>query len=1620
MKKIVAILLTLGIYSLLYSQASTTGTSTYRIEIKGHVGFSGSTCGDNIYGGLQWIAVRMQNGTYVSIIYGSKQYPNNGVGLRNVDFSDYYDFNKYNKVISVYYGTTRRSRGTWGCRGTSYETTIHDINICDKISYDFSELNQPGNSEEAIFPVVQLNQPSPQNSYLTDDELLTISLTDNIDNQYYNWQYSFDGYSWTNLPAQFQKRNILSIKGSDFLSETDFGRTVFMRVNMGYCAGSERTSNIIAFTYYKSAPHITGQGVTVQPKCFDTQDGSVTLTLDRSPLAGETLKGSLVNTVTEAAVSNLDLTDAWQASTTITIGDLAPGSYHLDLLGTYNGNATYTGATDQKIDFTITAPTAVTFSTTKTDVLCYGESTGTITIRADGGVGHYQYSRNNGTTWTNFANATSTTTTIQNLPAGSYSIKVRDGNGCVAKEGGNEKTVNIAINQPAAPLAFSETEVREPSGYGLSNGYISVIVKGGTATSSGTYSYQWTNSETSEVITQNITTQNYSDGYGIKLDQISAGKYHLLITDANGCKLEEDFEINQPDPLEVNISVQKAISCNGNNNEVYKSAVDTNGNGIFDRAEDGVLRATVQGGIGGYVYQWQKQNGANFENIAGADSPTLTNLTAGTYKVLIKDANNNQTEALYTLNFPPKLELKLSASELACYAMDNGEVSVTASGGTAPYSYKWNTSDTTPSVTGLTAGNYSVLVQDANVCTVQGSIAISQPAAPLAFSETEIHEPSGYGLSNGYISVIVKGGTATSSGVYFYQWTNSETSAVITQNITTQNYSDSYGIKLDQIPVGKYHLLITDANGCKLEEDFEINQPDPLEVSISVQKTISCNGNNNEVYKSAVDTNGNGIFDRAEDGVLRATVQGGVGGYVYQWQKQNGANFENIAGADSPTLTNLTAGTYKVLIKDANNNQTEAVYTLNFPPKLELKLSASELACYAMDNGEVSVTASGGTAPYSYKWNTSDTTPSVTGLTAGNYSVLVQDANVCTVQGSIAISQPAAPLAFSETEVHEPSGYGLSNGYISVIVKGGTATSSGAYFYQWTNTQTGSVITQNITTQNYSNGYGIKLDQIPSGKYHLLITDANGCKVEEDFEVNDPLEVSISVQKAISCNGNNNEVYKSAVDTNGNGIFDRAEDGVLRATVRGGVGGYVYQWQKQNGANFENIAGSTFPTLTNLTAGTYKVLIKDAYNNQTEAVYTLNFPRLLELKLSANTLACNAMNDGEASVTASGGTAPYTYKWNTSDTTPSVTGLTAGNYFVLVQDANVCTVQGNITINQPGGLEINDISVKNPTCSGSSDGAIQVEASGGKTPYDIVWSNGMTGTSISGLKAGSYTVYFTDANGCTAVKRYTLTNPAPLIIDLGKDVVTLCQGDTQTYDVKIADPNASYKWTDGNGNIIGSNSSITLSQEGTYTVVVTDSKGCTGTDQVVIKNSMAVLSPEFMLATHAYVDYTVELVNTSPREPESVEWILPETSDIQVVFRSDDYLELKFLKTGTYRIGLKGTQGTCEKIFYKDIIVEENTTGVELQPTTMSNIKEFTIAPNPNNGTYRVIVKLSNEAEIKLRIMDFVGHELLSPVTEPKAKEFEVLFQNSGLSAGTYLIILETSRETRVKKMLVY
>ncbi|PJJ06974.1 SprB-like repeat protein [Flavobacterium sp. 1] len=960
---------------------------------------------------------------------------------------------------------------------------------------------------------------------------------------------------------------------------------------------------------------------------------------------------------------------------TVSVTGLTPGVWTCTVTDANSCTATR--------NFTITQPTAISTATAaQTNVSCNGGTNGSASVTPSGGAGGYTYS---------WSPSGGTAATATGLAAGSYTVTVTDANGCTA-------TRNYTITQPTAisTATGSQTNV---SCNGGTNGSASVSPSGGTPG----YTYSW----------------SPSGGTAATATGLAAGSYTVTVTDANGCTATRNYTITQPTAISTATGSQTNVSCNGGTN--------------------GSASVSPSGGTPGYTYSWSP---------SGGTAATATGLAAGSYTVTVTDANGCTATRNYTITQPTAISTATgSQTNVSCNGGTNGSASVSPSGGTPGYTYSWSPSGgTAATATGLAAGSYTVTVTDANGCTATRNYTITQPTAisTATGSQTNV---SCNGGTNGSASVSPSGGTPG----YTYSWSPSGGTAATATGLAA----------------GSYTVTVTDANGCTATRNYTITQPTAISTATGSQTNVSCNGGTN--------------------GSASVSPSGGTPGYTYSWSP---------SGGTAATATGLAAGSYTVTVTDANGCTATRNYTITQPTAISTATgSQTNVSCNGGTNGSASVSPSGGTPGYTYSWSPSGgTAATATGLAAGSYTVTVTDANGCTATRNYTITQPTAisTATGSQTNV---SCNGGTNGSASVSPSGGTP----GYTYSW----------------SPSGGTAATATGLAAGSYTVTVTDANGCTATRNYTITQPTAISTATgsQTNVSCNGGTN--------------------GSASVSPSGGTPGYTYSWSP---------SGGTAATATGLAAGSYTVTVTDANGCTATRNYTITQPTAISTATGSQTnVSCNGGTNGSASVSPSGGTPGYTYSWSPSGgTAATATGLAAGSYTVTVTDANGCTATRNYTITQPTAISTATGSQTNVSCNGGTNGSASVSPSGGTPGYTYSWSpSGGTAATATGLAAGSYTVTVTDANGCTATRNYTITQPSAISTATGSQTNVSCNGGTNgsaSVSPSGGTPGYTYSWSPSGGTA----ATATGLAAGSYTVTVTDANGCTATRNYTITQPSAI------------------------------------------------------------------------------------------------------------------------------------------------------------------------------------
>ena len=521
----------------------------------------------------------------------------------------------------------------------------------------------------------------------------------------------------------------------------------------------------------------------------------------------------------------------------------------------------------------------------------------------------------------------------------------------------------------------------------------------------------------------------------------------------------------------------------------------------------------------------------------------------------------------------------------------------------------------------------------------------------------------------------------------------------------------------------------------------------------------------------------------ADDGSVTVNVSGGIEPYTYEWFP---------SGGTGSTASNLAEGTYFVNVADFTGctwGQATAVITQ--PSALNVSLTSKDVKCNGENNGYALATASGGTVPYSYEWNTSPSqlTDSATELTIGTYTVTITDDNNCTVEDSVIINEPSL-ISSNVTVNNNPCG-----GSACVTSTGGMPP----YSYLW----------------SLNNHPDSCIDNLSVGTYSIKVTDSLNCSLVTSVSVNSSAGMLISIDTIThaSCNGLN--------------------DGTVSISVSGGKAPYYYEWYP---------FGGTGAMAANLSAGEYTCTVTDSNGCIKTLDISITQPSAITAISAPIDAVCNGDN-GSASVTPSGGTPPYKFSWTPLGGSESTANnLAPGNYACTITDSGGCSSVFNIVITEPDPL-ILTVTDTTPICSGQS-ATLEAMASGGTPPYTFKWSPiGISGSSVivSPSDTTNYTVTVTDLNGCTG-------SPKTITINVIPNPVSTFEM-TPSEFASLANPSISltnqstggdsWLWYFGDSDNSQSNlkdPSFTYSDSGAYkvTLIVSTPEGCADTSYKTI------------------------------------------------------------------------------------------------------------------------------------------------------------------------------------------
>ena len=536
--------------------------------------------------------------------------------------------------------------------------------------------------------------------------------------------------------------------------------------------------------------------------------------------------------------------------------------------------------------------------------------------------------------------------------------------------------------------------------------------------------------------------------------------------------------------------------------------------------------------------------------------------------------------------------------------------------------------------------------------------------------------------------------------------------------------------------------------------------------------------------------------------ITSATATNG-GTITYQWQKLNTTTgvFDDLSGKTSASLSiasvvSSDAGTYRCSIKEIDGSSATIMAALSTEAQLSVTagptINFASLTLCAGATSNLSVTSNNTTGD---SWGSSDlsvatvnSSGQVTPVDAGTATITYTDGDGCSTTTTVTVNAlPTTTITSSDVD--------------NIICDGESITltsdqSGSGYTYKWF--KDGSVI-PGETSSSYL--------ATVSGSYTLEVTNSStGCIA------------TTPGANAIAVVENSNPVIALSSSTNV-ACFGEST-GAINISVSGGDGNFTFAWS--DGASYS----ATSEDIINVFPGAYSVTVTDGNSCSANTSYNITQPAsALSATTSSTNVSSSGGSDGSATVTPSGGTAGYTYLWSDGQTNATATNLSAGNYSVVIKDANLCSITKNFTVTEPSSLSATATAINNVSCNNGSDGSASVSVTGGTSPYTYSWNTSpiQTNSTATNLAAGTYTVTITDFTNVVTTANVTISEPSALSLSITATDVSCVDDVTGALDATVTGgtPNYTFAW---------SNSSSSEDQTGlgtgTYSLTVTDDNGC--------------------------------------------------------------------------------------------------------------------------------------------------------------------------------------------------
>lgn len=928
--------------------------------------------------------------------------------------------------------------------------------------------------------------------------------------------------------------------------------------------------------------------------------------------------------------------------------------------------------------------------------------------------GEIEVVANGGTpTYTYSINGTAygTGNTFTGLSAGNYSVYLIDGNGC-------DDTISVTLNDnTGCNLVATANPINMVTCYGGCDAVVQYAYFDGLNNSPYVI----------ELIQGGVTLQtqtNTSPNGSGTFPNMCAGIYSIKVTDAQGCSGSYPVTITQP--TQIVIGGVTTTNATAGNNDGSATIAATGGWPVLTYSLDGI------------TYQ---------------SSNVFNGLSAGLYIAYVKDNAGCVSVLTFIIQQDPGCNFNIftTATNASCGWSCDGVITYAFSGSSSDPSFTilledsngnsiqsaTNSNQTVNGTfTGLCPGNYTVTVTNSSGCSQTSNVTVQQPTSIMATPNWT--EPT-FGNSDGMISVFVTGGTAP------YQYS-------IDNQVTWQSTNTFSGLG-----AGVYIIYVQDANGCSTIVCVLLTESTGCNFFLNTGVTdntcaYSCDG---EVFWNFNDPGNNPPYSieliQGVNTVQTDSVLIGNGGFG--------------------SFSGLCEGVYIVQMTDANGcTDVDTVY-VDAPDNLYVSGVVVDDASAGNSDGSAMVTIVGGTAPYQFSFDngaTWSTSNPITGLAAGFYIMLVEDANGCqTIFCFIVNEDPGCTINTTLFLQNPVTCAGSCDGALSYAYS--DAGNNPPYTIELSNN--GSVVSTSTQTSPTFNG---SFTGLCSGNYSLVVYNADGCaSFVSNYTLSEPSPINVIVNVTNASTGNNN--------------------GVAEVVATGGTGQLLYSL---DGSNFQS--SNVFDTLS---AGIYVVHIIDA--NGCTGILTF---------IVDETSSCNIVVTAfsTAGISCAGGcTASVGYAFNDVNANPpylitlqntsggiistqtvaagnggsgSFTDLCAGDYVVMVTDANGCQSSYSVTVNAPSYMQIMPTWIN--ATPGNNDGSINLNITGGTAPYQYSLDNQATwntGTTISNLGAGFYIIYVKDANGCMQIVCVVLDDSNVIGITELNDEIMVYPNPTEGY-----------------------------------------------------------------------------------------------------------------------------------------------------------------------------------------------------------------------------------------------